>query len=148
MTKAEIREKVWTTIEREGVARFPWARGRIPNFEGAEQAGQLLRELAVWRRELVVKVNPDAPQLAVRGLALAEGKILYMAVPRLRAEKCFIELDPQRFPNGVVPSAAIAAAARYGRPVAPRQMRPVDLIVCRSGGVGRDGARIGKGAGS
>jgi 5-formyltetrahydrofolate cyclo-ligase len=147
MTKAEIREKVWTTIDREGVARFPGARGRIPNFTGAEQAAQLLRELAVWRRALVVKVNPDAPQLPVRRLALAEGKILYMAVPRLRAEKCFIELDPQRFPKGVVPSASIAAAAKYGRPVAPREMRPVDLIVCGSVGVGRDGARIGKGGG-
>ena len=73
MTKAEIREKVWTTIEREGVGRFPWARGRIPNFSGAERAAQLLRELAVWRRALVVKVNPDAPQLPVRRLALAEG---------------------------------------------------------------------------
>src|SRR5260221_727182 len=118
MTKAEIREKVWTTIEREGVARFPWARGRIPNFDGADRAAQLLRELAVWRRALVVKVNPDAPQLAVRRLALAEGKILYMAVPRLRAEKCFIELDPQRFPKGVLPSASIAAARRPPPPPA------------------------------
>ena len=119
MTKAEIREKVWTTIDREGVARFPGARGRIPNFTGAEQAAQLLRELAVWRRALVVKVNPDAPQLPVRRLALAEGKILYMAVPRLRTEKCFIELDPQRFAKGVVPSASIAAACR----VRPRRSR-------------------------
>ncbi|MGH7896090.1 MAG: 5-formyltetrahydrofolate cyclo-ligase [Candidatus Binatia bacterium] len=147
MTKAEIRDKVWTTIEREGASRFPWARGRIPNFVGAEQAAQLLRELAVWRRALVVKVNPDAPQLAVRRLALSEGKILYMAVPRLRAEKCFVELDPQRFPKGVVPSASISAAVRYGRPVSPREMRPVDLIVCGSVGVGRDGARVGKGGG-
>jgi 5-formyltetrahydrofolate cyclo-ligase len=147
MTKAEIREKVWTTIDREGVARFPGARGRIPNFSGAEQAAQLLRELAVWRRALVVKVNPDAPQLPVRRLALTEGKILNMAVPRLRTETCFIELDPQRFPKGALPSASIASAARYGRPVAPREMRPVDLIVCGSVGVGRVGARIGKGGG-
>jgi 5-formyltetrahydrofolate cyclo-ligase len=147
MTKAEIREKVWTTIERSDVGRFPGARGRIPNFVGAEDAARQLRELAVWRRALVVKVNPDAPQLPVRRLALAEGKILYMAVPRLRTEKCFIELDPQRFPKGAPPAASIAAAARYGRPVSPREMRPVDLIVCGSVAVGRDGARLGKGGG-
>ena len=147
MTKAEIREKVWTTIERERVSRFPGARGRIPNFIGAEQAAQLLRELAVWRRALVVKVSADAPQLPVRRLALAEGKILYVAVPRLRAEKCFIELDPQHFPKGFVPTASLAAAVKYGRPVAPREMRPIDLIVCGSVGVGRDGARVGKGGG-
>jgi 5-formyltetrahydrofolate cyclo-ligase len=147
MTKAEIREKVWTTIEREGVACFPGPRGRIPNFAGAEQAAQLLRELAVWRRALVVKVNPDAPQLHVRRLASAEGKILYMAVPHLRTEKCFIELDPQRCPSGLAPSASIASAAKYGRAVAPREMRPIDLIVCGSVGAGRDGARVGKGGG-
>jgi 5-formyltetrahydrofolate cyclo-ligase len=94
MTKSEIRQKVWLSMQREGVARFPGAVGRIPNFVGAERAAQLLREMAVWRRALVVKVNPDAPQLPVRRLALAEGKILYMAVPRLRSEKCFAEIDP------------------------------------------------------
>src|SRR5436853_5764165 len=125
MTKSEIRQKVWQTMERDGVARFPGAVGRVPNFAGAHHAAQLLREMAVWRRALVVKVNPDAPQLPVRRLALAEGKILYMAVPRLRTEKCFVELDPQRFPKGALPSASIASAARYGRPVAPPEMRPV-----------------------
>src|SRR4030095_7707079 len=96
MTKSDIRQKVWQTMQREEVTRFPGAVGRIPNFAGAERAAQLLREMAVWRRALVVKVNPDAPQLPVRRLALAEGKILYMAVPRLRREKCFLEIDPQR----------------------------------------------------
>src|SRR5436305_1345562 len=74
MTKAEIRQKVWQTIQREGVARFPGALGRVPNFAGAEQAAQLLREMAVWRRALVVKVNPDAPQLPVRRLAHRGGR--------------------------------------------------------------------------
>src|SRR2546426_11878479 len=96
MTKAEIRQKVWQTIQREGVARFPGATGRIPNFAGAEQAAQLLREMAVWRRALVIKVNPDAPQLPVRRLALAEGKILYMAVPRLRTLQGCVRIDPPR----------------------------------------------------
>ncbi len=147
MTKAEMRQKIWLTLERAGVTRFPGATGRIPNFVGAERAAQLLRELAVWRRALVVKINPDAPQLCVRRLALEEGKIVYMAVPRLRAEKCFIEVDPQRFRGRASLAASIAGACRYGRAVAPREMRPVDLIVCGSVAVGRDGARLGKGGG-
>ena len=147
MTKEEIRQKVWQTIEREGVRPLPRRDGRIPNFVGAEQAAQLLREMAVWRRALVVKVNPDAPQLAVRRLALAEGKIVYMAVPRLRTEKCFIEIDPQRLGKRAALAASIAGACRYGRVVSPREMRPIDLIVCGSVGVGRDGARVGKGGG-
>src|SRR5690348_6585883 len=34
--KQEVRERVWDLLQREGVARFPGARGRIPNFRGAE----------------------------------------------------------------------------------------------------------------
>jgi len=147
MTKSEIRQKVWQTMQREGVARFPGAVGRIPNFAGAEHAAQLLREMAVWRRALVVKVNPDAPQHAVRRLALAEGKILYMAVPQLRTEKCFVEIDPQRLGKKAILAASIAGARRYGRAVSPHEMRPVDLVVCGSVAVARDGARIGKGGG-
>jgi len=147
MTKSEIRQKIWQTMERDGVARFPGASGRVPNFAGAEQAAQLLREMAVWRRALVVKVNPDAPQLPVRRLALAEGKILYMAVPRLRTEKCFVEIDPQRLGKRAALAASINGACKYGRAVSPREMRPVDLVVCGSVGVGRDGARVGKGGG-
>ena len=116
MTKSEIRQKVWLSIQREGVARFPGALGRVPNFAGAEQAAQQLRDMAVWRRALVVKVNPDAPQLAVRRLALAEGKILYMAVPRLRSEKCFVEIDPQRLGK----KAALAASCLLYTSPSPR----------------------------
>jgi len=147
MTKAEIRQKVWQTIERAGAGRFPGTAGRIPNFVGADQAAHLLREMAVWRRALVVKVNPDAPQLAVRRLALAEGKIVYMAVPRLRSEKCFIEIDPQRFGKRAVLAASITGACKFGRVVTPREMRPIDLVVCGSVAVARDGARVGKGGG-
>ncbi len=147
MTKSEIRQKVWQSIEREGVARFPGALGRIPNFVGAEHAAQLLREMAVWRRALVVVVNPDAPQHPVRRLALAEGKIVYMAVPQLRTERCFVEIDPQRLGKKAVLAASIAGACKYGRAVSPREMRTVDLVVCGSVAVARDGARLGKGGG-
>src|SRR5438132_9865761 len=140
MTKAEIRQKVWQTIQREGAARFPGALGRVPNFAGAERAAQLLREMAVWRRALVVKVNPDAPQLPVRRLALAEGKILYMAVPRLRTEKCFVELHPPRRGKKAARPARTSRACPQRRAVSPREMRPVDLVVGGSVGVGLDGA--------
>src|SRR2546429_9097493 len=115
MTKAEIRQKVWLTIQREGAARFPGAYGRVPNFVGAEQAAHLLREMAVWRRALVVKINPDAPQLAVRRLALAEGKIIYMAVPRARTGKGFLEVDPPRLGEKAVVAGGNPGGCRAGR---------------------------------
>ena len=36
--KQAVRERVWTLLERERVARFPGATGRIPNFAGAPAA--------------------------------------------------------------------------------------------------------------
>ena len=35
-TKDEVREEIWRSMDREGVARFPGAEGRIPNFAGAK----------------------------------------------------------------------------------------------------------------
>jgi 5-formyltetrahydrofolate cyclo-ligase len=145
--KSEIRSAVWQLLAQQRVARFPGTLGRIPNFVGADEAARLLRELTVWRKAQIIKVNPDAPQLPVRRAALADGKVLYMAVPRLRAEKCFVEVDPHRLGSRVLLAASIRGALKYGRLVSPREMRHPDLIVCGSVAASRDGARIGKGGG-
>jgi 5-formyltetrahydrofolate cyclo-ligase len=94
--KEEIRQQVWSVMQRDKVARFPGAQGRIPNFAGAETCAPLLAEKSYWKRASFLKANPDSPQRAIRHKALAEGKIVYMAVPRLRHEKPFIELDPAK----------------------------------------------------
>ncbi len=81
--KAALRDQVWAAMSAAGVARFPGAAGRIPNFTGAEAAAQRLRELPEWRAARGLKANPDLPQLPVRQRALEDGKTVYMAVPRL-----------------------------------------------------------------
>jgi 5-formyltetrahydrofolate cyclo-ligase len=133
-----VRERVWAALEREGVGRFPGAQGRIPNFRGAEAAAERLASLPAWTRARVVKANPDSPQLPVRKRALAEGKLVYMAVPRLRDERPFLRLGSE---------ATIKGAMREGRPVAIADMQRVDLVVCGSVAVNRDGVRVGKGGG-
>lgn len=145
--KQELRERVWRALEVHGASRFPGARGRIPNFAGAEQAALNLRALPEWRRARVVKINPDAAQLAVRRLALREGKRVYMAVPRLAAMECFIELDPERLGRRLAAAATIKGAATHGRPVGLDQMPRVDLIVCGAVAVNGLGGRVGKGGG-
>ena len=129
---------MWDLLEREGAARFPGARGRIPNFRGAEQAAGQLAELREWQAAGVVKANPDAPQLPVRRRARKDGKTLYMAVPRLSEEKPFVEVrgDP-----------TIKRAMTEGRPLAVDELESVDLIVCGTVAVNRQGVRIGKGGG-
>jgi len=144
--KQAVRERVWQTLQDRGAARFPGAWGRIPNFAGAEAAAERLASSPAWRRAAVVKVNPDAPQLPVRARALADGKLLYMAVPRLAAERPFLALDPAQV-GPPRQAASIRGAARRGVPVRIGEMEPVDLVVCGSVAVNRSGARVGKGGG-
>jgi 5-formyltetrahydrofolate cyclo-ligase len=147
MSKDEIRDAVWSEMQARRVARFPGARGRIPNFTGAEKCATLVEQLKVWQKARVIKSNPDSPQRAIRHLALKQGKIIYMAVPRLAEEKCFVELDPARLGKNIYKASSIKGAFEFGRQVALGEMKPVDLILCGSVAVRRDGARVGKGGG-
>lgn len=146
-TKEQIRQDIWALLQAKKVARFPGAQGRIPNFTGAEACAGLLAEKPCWKRALVVKVNPDSPQRAIRHRALAEGKIVYMAVPRLRDERPFIELDPAKLDCSPYAASSIKGASQYGRLVSLNQMRRIDLMICGSVAVNHHGARIGKGGG-
>jgi 5-formyltetrahydrofolate cyclo-ligase len=145
--KQAVRERVWALLERERMARFPGATGRIPNFAGAMAAAARLASFPAWRAARVVKANPDAPQLPVRARALADGKVLYMAVPRLADERPFILLDPERLDVPPRRAASITGSARAGRRVGMAELQPVDLVVCGSVAVNRQGARVGKGGG-
>jgi len=144
--KQAIRERIWTMMEERGVAAFPGARGRIPNFVGASAAANRLATLDEWRRARVIKSNPDAPQRYVRLRALREGKVVYMAVPRLREARCFWVLDPRRL-RDLRSAASIAGAAEMGRAIDPRDLPHIDLVVAGSVAVARNGARLGKGGG-
>lgn len=134
-------------LEHEHVARFPGARGRIPNFIGAEAAAKRLVTLPEWKAARVVKVNPDAPQLPIRAAALAQGKRLYMAVPRLRGGKPFILLDPARLKVSARQAASIKGASSAGTEVAISQMPHIDLVIAGTVAVNSQGVRIGKGGG-
>lgn len=145
--KAALRQEVWSAMSAARVARFPGAAGRIPNFSGAEAAAERLRAMPFWRRASTVKANPDAAQLPVRRAALAAGKHVFMAVPRLSATKCFLHLDPARLRGRLAQAATIGGAARLGEPVGPDALGHIDLIVAGSVAVDRRGARLGKGGG-
>jgi 5-formyltetrahydrofolate cyclo-ligase len=135
-------------LEKERVALFPGARGRIPNFRGANEAARLLSTLPEWQKALHIKANPDSPQRPVRHLALSSGKTLYMAVPRLREKKCFIKLDPAKIPSKkFLEASSIKGAFKFGLPVHPKEMPQIDLIVAGSVAVNQKGNRIGKGGG-
>ena len=68
-------------------------------------------------------------------------------VPRLRELNCFIDLNPSQLGKHVKQTSSIEGAFRRGRAVHPEQMQEINLIVCGTVAVNRDGARIGKGEG-
>jgi 5-formyltetrahydrofolate cyclo-ligase len=148
MTKDAIRHKVWSRVSAAGVARFPDPNGRIPNFVGANRAAALLTGLTLWKRARVIVADAGAPQLAVRRAALRDGKTVYLALPGLRAERCFFELDPSRLGSRFWRAASFWGARELGRAVAPHEVRSVDLVLIGSVAVTRQGARVGKGSGA
>ena len=151
-SKDEVREAVWSLMEEARAAHTRKLHDKIPHFRGCEAAAERVGELQAWQSARVIKGNPDKAQRPLRQKALEEGKTLYMAVPRLRKEQCFVELDPARLftgPGAATPAEAstIAGASRWGRPVYVEEMRPVDLVISGSVAVNRLGTRVGKGGG-
>lgn len=145
--KQAVRTEVWERMTELGAARFPGAHGRIPNFDGAAAAAERLAGLEEWRAAATVKCNPDMPQLPVRTRALADGKLVYMAVPKLAGDHPFILLDPERIDGPPRKAASIKGSSKAGVPLALADMEHVDLIVCGTVAVNREGVRVGKGGG-
>jgi 5-formyltetrahydrofolate cyclo-ligase len=144
--KNAVRDRVWSTLIEAKIST-PDARGHIPDFIGSERAAELLASTAPWQRAETVKANPDTAQLPVRARALAENKLLYMAVPKIATVRPFYMIDPARSRMSPTEAATSRAAAADSPLVGTEDMRPIDLVVCGTVAVNRQGVRLGKGAG-
>ncbi|QXJ20180.1 5-formyltetrahydrofolate cyclo-ligase [Actinomadura graeca] len=144
--KQAVRDRVWRRLEREGAVP-EGSYGKIPGFRGSEETAERLAELGVWRTARTVKANPDWAQFPVRVRALQDGKLLYMAVPRMATLQPFYLLDPETLSVPPEQAAEKKGAAKVARRVGVDDMSPIDVVVCGSVAVSRSGARIGKGAG-
>ncbi|MBT2411729.1 5-formyltetrahydrofolate cyclo-ligase [Streptomyces sp. ISL-12] len=144
--KEAVRDQVWRLLEHEGAVP-EGSYGKIPGFHGGEATAERLAELDVWKQARTVKANPDWAQLPVRTRALKDGKLLYMAVPRMASLQPFFLLDPETLEVSAEQAAEKKGAALVARRVGVEDMRPVDVVICGSVAVNRSGARIGKGAG-
>jgi 5-formyltetrahydrofolate cyclo-ligase len=147
-SKDSVRKEVWKAMNREGIARFPGADGRIPNFAGARLAAEKLAAHRLWKRSRTIKVNPDSPQTQARRIALEEGKTLVVAVPRLRDMHPFRLLEPRKLNDKQKREAAtIKGALRHGKVVADEELPDIDFVLTGSVAVNLSGARVGKGGG-
>ena len=139
---------MWRTLVARRVARSPFPiDDRIPNFTGAEAAATRAAALPEWKAARRLKCNPDAPQRPLRLRALRDGKIVFMAVPRLASARCFIRLDPRRLRGRLAEAATIGGATRLGEAVGPEALGTIDLVVAGSVAVNASGRRLGKGGG-
>ncbi|MBU7017319.1 MAG: RNA 2'-phosphotransferase [Theionarchaea archaeon] len=138
-----IREKIWKEMKKGLIERFPYAWGRIPNFEGAEKAAQRLAALEEFKKAKIIFVAPDSPQKLVRELVLTHGKILVMPTPRLKSG--FILLKPKK---GLEKKASsIKGAFKLGNLVSITEVPEVDFVVQGAVAVDLLGGRLGKGGG-
>ncbi|MDX2230044.1 MAG: 5-formyltetrahydrofolate cyclo-ligase [Leptolyngbyaceae cyanobacterium bins.349] len=147
--KEQVRREVWARLQQHNAThRDPV--GHIPDFAGAVQAAARLATLPIWQQAQVVKCNPDSPQKWVRSRALQDNKRLYMAVPRLTNQRCFVELTAAALQEqGIALEAAATMrnALVHGRLVSFEEMHPIDLVVVGCVAVTAAGGRTGKGAG-
>jgi 5-formyltetrahydrofolate cyclo-ligase len=142
--KQAVRHEVWRKLDAEGISTFPRpVRGRIPNVKGADAAAERLAQTPEWQAARVLKVNPDAPQRAVRFRALKAGKTLLMPSPRLRGG--FLLLAGQQ--EHAWAASTIKGAFALGRMVGLDDLPPIDLLVFGSVAVSPEGDRVGKGEG-
>ena len=144
--KQEIRRRMWDLLVREDVVERG-VHGYIPAFVGAADAAERLAGLPEWHAAQVVKAVPDRAQQPVREWALRDGKLLYVAVPRLAADLPFFILDPVDLTAAPSEAASKEYAVHYARKVGIENMQRVDMVVCGSVAVNRRGTRLGKGAG-
>lgn len=127
--KQAARERVWTLLDDAGVSPPPGAHGRIPNVVGADQAAQRLSQVDEWHRSRVIKANPDRAPHPIRVHALRDGKLLYMAVPKLATAKLFYLLDPTAITEPFEMVTTGEGAAKHAPTIDVEHMRHVDLIV-------------------
>lgn len=142
--KQKLRAKIWTLLEKRGIARFPIpVKGRIPNYVGARKAALQLRKMLAWKRAKRIFCNPDFAQRDVREFALKDEKLLIVASPRLK--KGLLQIDPKLVKGNEKAAATIRGLLEFGIPI--KSIPKIDLVVQGSVAVDSAGNRLGKGSG-
>lgn len=137
-TKTELRNYVWQRLEKEGIATFPLpCRGRIPNFKNSVSACERIKNLEEFRKAKTIFCAPDYVLKRAREIILEEGKILVVALPRMRG---FVQIEER---DKISEATTIKGFVRYGRPIKNK----IDLFVQGCVAVDLLGNRIGKGTG-
>lgn len=133
-TKAAIRQRIWDYIEKNDLANFPRpVHHRIPNFKGANAAGEKVVAMDIFKKAKTVKVNPDKPQEWVRYKTLEERKLLLVPTPRLKTGLFNRIIPPPGADTAMLKRCATREGiTNYSTPVGLEHKVNIDLIVIGS----------------
>ena len=137
LTKGAIRQRIWDHMEKNNLANFPRpVHHRIPNFKGANTAGEKVVAMDVFKIAKTVKVNPDKPQEWVRYKTLEQNKTLLVPTPRLRNGLFNKILPPVGANTAVLKKCATREGiTNYSTAIGLDHKVVIDLIVIGSVGV-------------
>ncbi|MEN6330260.1 MAG: 5-formyltetrahydrofolate cyclo-ligase [Methanobacteriaceae archaeon] len=139
-----LRMKIWKFLDDSDLIRgSKSAKGRIPNFKGANEAALNLRKTEEWQQSRTIFCSPDSAQREVRENALQDGKYLIVASPKL--EEGYFLLDPDKIRGQEQLASTIDGTFKLGETLL--KFPPVDLVVEGSVAVDKNGNRLGKGGG-
>ncbi|XP_020375696.2 methenyltetrahydrofolate synthase domain-containing protein isoform X1 [Rhincodon typus] len=149
VSKWDVRQKVWDYMEANNLANFPRpVHHRIPNFKGAYDACNRIKNLDSFIKTSDVKVDPDKPLEGVRLATLQARKTLLVPTPRLRTGLFNKIIPPPGASKEVVRVCSTAQGVKdFSVPIGLDANIHVDLVVVGSVAVSDKGWRIGKGEG-
>ncbi|WP_460387777.1 5-formyltetrahydrofolate cyclo-ligase [Thermus thalpophilus] len=141
MTLGELREEVWNTLARYGLALHPTPpHGHHPNFLGAKKAAERLLKAPEFQGARRILAGMDAVLKPLREEALRQGKELLLPHPDRPGEFLLLkDLDPRRLKR-------VREAYRFGVPVALGG-QAIDLVLIGAVAVDEEGGWVGKGYG-
>lgn len=151
-TSKLIRERIWTKLH--DVAR-PDTRFHlnfaevIPDFEGSEEATDLLVAEEAYRSSSFAFITPDNCLYDLRRRMIEDGKPFVMSTYGIY--RGFLLLEPSMVPQGAALYAAwLDGMEHFGRPISLQEIAQrarFDLLVTGASAVSVNGVRFGKGHG-
>ena len=121
----------------------PYCLGRIPDFNGANEAAKNLRTTVEWKMSQIIFTSPDTALIKVRENVMLDKKCLIMASPKIL--NGYIVLKLKDVINHEKEAATIKGAFMYGKRI--DDLPQVDMVVEGSVAVDKYGGRLGKGGG-
>jgi 5-formyltetrahydrofolate cyclo-ligase len=134
--KKILRKKIWSFFPQSSY-------GRIPIFNDAVKAADMLRRSVEWLNSRYIFVSPDSVQLKIREYVFLDEKTLIMATPKLK--NGYLLINPDNVKGQEKFAATLGGAFKFGKSI--KKLSQVDLMLEGSVAVDLGGGRLGKGGG-